>query len=47
MRSAYGLDPKIGGIKVHERTEVIDKKGKTIPGLYAGGLDAAGMWGDS
>jgi fumarate reductase flavoprotein subunit len=27
--------------------EVIDKKGKTIPGLYAGGNDAGGAWGDS
>jgi fumarate reductase flavoprotein subunit len=27
--------------------EVIDKKGKAIPGLYAGGYDAGGMWGDS
>jgi len=47
MRLAYGLDTKIGGIKINERTEVIDKKGKTISGLYAVGLDAAGMWGDS
>ncbi len=37
----------IGGIKINEKTEVIDKKGKVIPGLYAVGLDAAGMWGDS
>jgi fumarate reductase flavoprotein subunit len=27
--------------------EVVDKKGKVIPGLYAGGFDAGGMWGDS
>jgi fumarate reductase flavoprotein subunit len=37
----------LGGIKINEKTEVVDKKGKTIPGLYAVGLDAAGMWGDS
>jgi len=37
----------LGGVKINERIEVIDKKGKTIPGLYAVGLDAAGMWGDS
>jgi len=36
-----------GGIRINERTEVIDKKGKAIPGLYAVGFDAAGMWGDS
>jgi fumarate reductase flavoprotein subunit len=37
----------LGGIKINHRTEVIDKKGNVIPGLYAGGFDAGGMWGDS
>lgn len=37
----------LGGIKINHRTEVLDKKGKVIPGLYAGGFDAGGMWGDS
>lgn len=37
----------LGGIKINERMEVIDKGGKVIPGLYAGGYDAGGMWGDS
>jgi fumarate reductase flavoprotein subunit len=27
--------------------EVVDKKGVSIPGLYAGGYDAGGMYGDS
>jgi fumarate reductase flavoprotein subunit len=36
-----------GGIKVNEKLEVIDKKGKTIPGLYAGGYDAGGLYGDT
>jgi fumarate reductase flavoprotein subunit len=36
-----------GGIKINEKTEVIDKKGRTIPGLYATGFDAGGMYGDS
>jgi fumarate reductase flavoprotein subunit len=27
--------------------EVVDKKGKCIPGLYTGGNDAGGIWGDS
>ena len=35
--SAYGT---LGGIKINERTEVISKDGKVIPGLYAGGYDA-------
>jgi fumarate reductase flavoprotein subunit len=37
----------MGGIKINQRTEVLDKKGDVIPGLYAVGYDAAGMWGDS
>lgn len=36
-----------GGIKINENMEVVDKKGGVIPGLYAGGLDAGGMYGDS
>lgn len=36
-----------GGIRVNERMEVVDTKGMVIPGLYAGGFDAGGMYGDS
>ncbi len=37
----------MGGIKVNEKLEVLDKKDTVIPGLYAGGFDAGGMYGDS
>jgi fumarate reductase flavoprotein subunit len=37
----------LGGIKINHRMEVVDRKGQVIPGLYAGGYDAGGMWGDS
>jgi fumarate reductase flavoprotein subunit len=37
----------MGGIKINENMEVIDKKEAVIPGLYAGGFDAGGMYGDS
>ena len=37
----------LGGIKINQNIEVIDKKGKVIPGLYAVGFDAGGMYGDS
>ncbi len=37
----------MGGIKVTSRLEVVDKKDHVIPGLYAGGFDAGGMYGDS
>ncbi|OGO32914.1 MAG: hypothetical protein A2Z29_01610 [Chloroflexi bacterium RBG_16_56_11] len=36
----------LGGVKIKHRTEVIDKKGAVIPGLYAAGYDAGGMYGD-
>ncbi len=36
-----------GGIRVNEKLEVLDKKSTVIPGLYAGGFDAGGMYGDS
>jgi fumarate reductase flavoprotein subunit len=37
----------LGGIKVNRRMEVVDRKDNSIPGLYAGGLDADGFWKDS
>jgi fumarate reductase flavoprotein subunit len=37
----------LGGIKVNHNMEVVDKKGDAIPGLYAGGMDAGGVYGDS
>jgi len=37
----------LGGIRINHRMEILDKKDRVIPGLYAGGMDAGGMWGDS
>jgi fumarate reductase flavoprotein subunit len=37
----------LGGIKINHRMEVLDRKERVIPGLYAGGNDAGGMYGDS
>jgi fumarate reductase flavoprotein subunit len=37
----------MGGIKINYKTEVVDKKDAVIPGLYATGFDAGGMYGDS
>ena len=37
----------LGGIKINHRTEVLDKEENIIPGLYAIGNDASGMYGDS
>ena len=32
----------IGGIKINEHTEVMDKQDNSIPGLYAAGVDTGG-----
>lgn len=37
----------LGGIKINHKTEVLDKNQEVIPGLYAAGNDAGGMYGDS
>jgi len=37
----------LGGIKINHKTEVLDKEENPIPGLYAVGNDASGMYGDS
>ena len=36
----------MGGIKINQKTEVLDKKNRVIPGLYAVGLDAGGIHGN-
>jgi fumarate reductase flavoprotein subunit len=40
---AYGT---LGGIKINEKTEVLDENNEVIPGLYAAGNDACGLFGD-
>ncbi|MBN1190272.1 MAG: FAD-dependent oxidoreductase [Dehalococcoidales bacterium] len=37
----------LGGIKINQKAEVVDTGDEVIPGLYAGGFDAGGMYGDS
>ena len=37
----------LGGTKINHNTEVLDKGENIIPGLYAVGNDASGMYGDS
>ncbi len=36
-----------GGIKVNEKMEAVDREEHPIPGLYAVGFDAGGLYGDS
>lgn len=42
--SAYGT---LGGIKINYKAEVLNKEWKVIPGLYAAGVDACSIYGDS
>lgn len=37
----------LGGVRVTGKTEALTAKGEVIPGLYAVGTDAGGMYGDS
>jgi fumarate reductase flavoprotein subunit len=37
----------LGGIRVNEKLEALDKNRKPIAGLYAAGYDAGGLYGDS
>jgi fumarate reductase flavoprotein subunit len=37
----------LGGIRVNERLEAVNQDRKPIPGLYAAGYDAGGLYGDS
>mgnify|MGYP003104713114 CR=1 FL=1 len=37
----------VGGIKVTPMTEVVGDDDAVIPGLYAGGCDAGGLYGDT
>ncbi|WP_270298990.1 FAD-binding protein, partial [Eggerthella sinensis] len=45
--TADGFYTTCGGIKVNEKTQVLDEDGEVIVGLYAGGSDAGGLYGDS
>jgi fumarate reductase flavoprotein subunit len=42
--SGYG---SLGGIKINHKTEVLDKDWHSIPGLYAAGMDACDIYGDT
>ena len=44
---ADGFYTTCGGIKVNEFAQALNDDGDVIPGLYAGGSDAGGLYGDS
>ncbi|MDR1088312.1 MAG: FAD-binding protein, partial [Coriobacteriales bacterium] len=45
--TSLGYYTTVGGIKVSSETEVLNEAGEVIGGLYAGGCDAGGLYGDS
>lgn len=44
---ADGYYCTVGGVKIDVDCQVIDTEGNPIPGLYAGGCDAGGLYGDA
>jgi len=46
VETADGYYTTVGGIKVNEKVQVLDADGAVIGGLYAGGCDAGGLYGD-
>lgn len=47
IRSQSSFLGTLGGLKINYRSEVINTENRVIPGLYAAGNDAGGMYGDS
>lgn len=47
LETAASIFCTVGGIEVNEKNQVLDTEGKVIGGLYAGGCDAGGLFGDS
>ena len=47
MRSYPGMLTTMGGIRINERMEVVDKNDNPIPGLFAGGNDTGGWEPDT
>jgi len=47
FKCSLGFLGTIGGIKINERMEVINREGEPIPGLYAAGVDTGGWESDT
>lgn len=47
LEVAVGFYATVGGVKINPQVEVLDESGNAIKGLYAGGCDAGGLYGDS
>lgn len=47
IRMETGIMITMGAMKIDDHMRCVDKDGKPIPGLYAVGCDAGGLWGES
>lgn len=47
IKCCFTLTATLGGIKINEKTEVLNKRREVIAGLYATGSCAGGFYGDS
>jgi len=47
VKCILGFHGTIGGIRINHRMEVLNQEGNPIPGLYAGGTDTGGWFGDT
>lgn len=47
FKHCIGIFTTCDGMHVNEYTQVLDKDGAPIPGLFAGGMDAGGLMGDA
>jgi len=47
VKSTFHIFTTVGGIKINHKAEVLDKNGEVIPGVYATGNCAGGLYGDS
>ena len=46
VKSSYHVFTTLGGIKINHKTEALNEKQEVIPGLYATGNCASGMYGE-
>jgi fumarate reductase flavoprotein subunit len=47
IKIAPGIHYTMGGVKINTKTEVLDKDGKAIPGLFAAGEVTGGLHGEN
>lgn len=47
IKISPGIHYTMGGVKINDKTEVLDKEGQAIPGLYAAGEVTGGLHGNN